>query len=149
MPHDFVRFPELNNYQMNIHYFESPHKQITESFRAKVTKVIDGDTIRVRCNFRNFDFPIRFLDTAAPETNEPRGPQSQQWLEKRILGEDVDVEIDPHHRVEKWGRLLGKIVHLGMDVGEESIRAGHAVPWEQRKESLVPDFNAELRSVAI
>ena len=47
MAHDFKNFPELTNRQMQVYYFESPHKQVTEDFRGRVIKVTDGDTIRV------------------------------------------------------------------------------------------------------
>ncbi len=67
MAHDFVRFPELRNSQLDFYYWESPHKQIFEDFIATVVKVTDGDTIRVETDFRDFDFPVRFLDIAAPE----------------------------------------------------------------------------------
>ena len=63
MAHDFKLFPELTNRQMQEYYFQSPHKQITENFAAKVVKVTDGDTIRVEVDFRDFDFPIRIAET--------------------------------------------------------------------------------------
>ena len=118
MPHDFNKFPELTNAQMELYYFESPHKQITEDFVAEVVKVTDGDTVRVTCSFRDFDFPVRFLDINAPEMNEPNGREVQQWLESEILGTEVDITIDRNHRVDKWGRILGKIINRGMDMGE-------------------------------
>ncbi len=68
--HDFVKFPELTNRQMSIFYFESPHQQIVESFQAEVVKVHDGDTITVRTDFRDFDFPVRLAYIQAPELNE-------------------------------------------------------------------------------
>ena len=40
MAHDFKLFPELTNAQMDLYYFESPHRQITEDFIGKVVKVI-------------------------------------------------------------------------------------------------------------
>lgn len=144
MAHDFKKFPELTNNQMNIYYFESPHKQITEDFRAEVVKVHDGDTITVKWKERDFNFPIRFIDTAAPELNEKGGKESQQWLENKILGKDVDILINPKDRVGKWGRILGKVFSGGVEINEESIRAGMAIPFEQRKEGLLPDFEKEL-----
>jgi len=51
MAHDFKKFPELTNNQMQIYYFESPHKQITEDFKARVVDVHDGDTIKVEVDF--------------------------------------------------------------------------------------------------
>jgi len=148
MAHDFKNFPELRANQMEIYYFDSPHKQIFEDFKAKVVKVIDGDTVRVSCDFRDFTFPVRILDLAAPELDEGGGKESQSWLESQILGEDVDI-IMTAHRVEKWGRLLGGILFRGIDMAEESVRQGHAVPWEERKTGHLPDFNKEIERFII
>lgn len=145
MPHDFKEFPELANAQMDIYYFESPHKQIFEDFRAKVVKVTDGDTIRVRCDFRDFDFPIRFMGTNAPEMNEPNGKEVQQWLEILLLNEDIDIIINPKNRVDKWGRLLGKIYHAGVDLGEFMIQLGKSTTFEERHEAKVMDLNFILK----
>lgn len=144
MPHDFVKFPELANSQMEIYYFESPHKQITEDFRAEVVKVTDGDTIRVTTEFRDFDFPIRMLGINAPERNEPGGKEVQEWLEIQLLDEEIDVLIDRNQRVGKWGRLLGKIFHKGMDVGEMMMRSGKVTSFEGRNEGMLPELNEEL-----
>lgn len=142
--HDFQRFPELTNSQMQMFYFESPHKQILENFMARIVKVTDGDTVRVFWDERDFDFPVRFLDNAAPELKEKGGTESQSWLETKILGEEVEIQIDKTKRVEKWGRLLGRVFFQGRDIGEESIILGHSIPWSQRKASVIPDFNKEL-----
>ena len=147
MPHNFKDFPELTNSQMQVYYFESPHKQITESFRAKVIKVTDGDTIRVEADFRDFDFPIRFLNTAAPERKEAGGIESQKWLEALVLNQEVDIIIDTKNRVGKWGRLLGEIFFLGRSINEESMNTGHSVRFDQRKQSMIPDFNKELETI--
>ena len=147
--HDFKRFPELTNAQMDFHYFSSPHKQIFEDFRATIIKVTDGDTVRLRTNFRDFDFPMRMADIAAAELSEGGGIESQSWLEQQILGEEVDILMDASHRVEKWGRLLGKIVHAGLDLGEMSVNTGHAVPWENRKDGKLPDFEKEMMKHAL
>ena len=128
MPHDFKKFPELANTQMQFYYFESPHKQITEDFTARVIKVTDGDTIRVTVDFRDFDFPVRFLNTDAPELKEG-GLESKKWLSNQILGEEIEVRINPNQRVGKWGRILGEIIHNGMNLNEESMLQGHAIPF--------------------
>jgi micrococcal nuclease len=149
MAHDFKKFPELTNNQMAIYYFESPHKQITEDFEGKVIKVTDGDTVRMEVSFRDFTFPVRFIDTAAPERDEPGGKESKEWLENKILGEEVQVRINPGNRVGKWGRILGEIFFRGLSINEESVLTGHAVPWEERKEGKLPDFDKELDEVRI
>jgi len=147
MPHNFKDFPELTNNQMQIYYFQSPHKQITEDFRATVMKVIDGDTIRVSCGFRDFSFPVRLFNLAAPEIKERRGRESQSWLEHQILGKEVDIIISKS-RVEKWGRLLADVRHKGFSMSEESIRRGHGVAWADR-EQAIPSFFAELEAIKI
>jgi endonuclease YncB( thermonuclease family) len=129
MAHDFKRFPELRNNQMAVYYFESPHKQITENFTAKVIKVSDGDTIRVETTFRDFDFPIRFANIAAPELKERGGIASQRWLESEILNKEIEVIVDRNNRVGKWGRLIGEIISGGFNINEESLRKGFSVPF--------------------
>jgi endonuclease YncB( thermonuclease family) len=145
MTHDFKLYPELTDSQMAEHYFQSPHKQITEDFRAKVVKVTDGDTIRVLWSERDFTFPVRLRDIQAPEPKERGGKESQMWLERRILGEEVEILVDPDNRVEKWGRLLGAVYHMGLNVGNESVERGHAVPWEERTVGLIPSFKKEMK----
>lgn len=135
MSHDFKKFPELTNSQMPVYYFESPHRQITENFICKVVDVHDGDTIRVLWDERDFTFPIRLLNIDAPELDEG-GAESQNWLEKQVLGEEVEILIDPKQRVEKWGRLLGEVFHMGMNMNELSMIEGMSVPFERRGEKV-------------
>lgn len=134
MAHDFKAFPELTNGQLQFYYFDSPHKQITEDFRARVVKVTDGDTVRLDVDFRDFNFPLRMERIGAPELDEVGGIESQTWLRNRVLGEEVDIILSPK-RVEKWGRLLGDIIFGGESMSEASMREGKSVdffgsdPW--------------------
>jgi endonuclease YncB( thermonuclease family) len=137
--HDFKRFPELTNSQLETHYWDSPHKQITEDFRATVVKVTDGDTIRVETDFRDFSFPIRFLDIDSPEEDEVGGKESKDWLTDEILGQEVDIKITSN-RVDKFGRLLGHIVSGGLDMGEASLRLGFSNEFGRRKEGELPSL---------
>jgi len=121
---------------MEIYYFESPHKQIVEDFMATVVKVIDGDTIRVQWEERDFDFPIRLARIAAPELDEEGGVQSQSWLEKEILGEDVLIKMTKQ-RVEKWGRLLAEIFFRGLNMGQVSMDRGYSLPWERKEQHAI------------
>ncbi len=143
LEHDFKKFPELVGESLDQFGWSSPHLQIFDDFSAKVTKVKDGDTINVNWSLRNFDFPVRFLNIAAPELSEG-GKASKKWLEAAILGENVDIEIDAKNRVGKWGRLLGIIKHKGIDIGEASILAGHSVAWAQRNDMRSPEIKADF-----
>lgn len=144
MAHNFKKFPELTNSQMVMYYFQSPHQQITDNFEAKVKKVTDGDTIRVTCDFRDFDFPIRFRKIDTPELNEEGGKEAKNWLKDKIEGEEVEVLIDRGNRVDKWGRLLGSVKHAGINLEDELLREGFAVRFENRNEGEIPKINQEL-----
>ncbi|KKL83393.1 hypothetical protein LCGC14_1975180 [marine sediment metagenome] len=129
MAHDFKRFPELTNNQMQIYYWNSPHKQILEDFWGKVVKVTDGDTINVKWSEREKPIRVRFIGTAAPELDEEGGIESRNWLEKQIMDEYVQIGIDPKLRVEKWGRILGRIFNMGIDINQQSMELGFAIPF--------------------
>ncbi len=128
-PHDFKKFPELTNNQMQFYYFDSPHKQLIEDFVAKVIRVKDGDTIQVTMQDRDFDFPIRLAKIAAPELDEVGGSRSQKFLEKEILGEYVEIVLT-RQRVEKWGRLLAEVIHIGRNLGDISLELGYSIKLE-------------------
>ena len=129
MTHDFKAFPELTNSQMQLYYFDSPHKQILESFNGKVVKITDGDTIHVKWSEREKPVVVRFIDTQAPEMDMPGGKESRSWLEEQIMNEEVDIIIKPKLRVGKWGRIIGRIIFMGMDINRMSLESGHAVPF--------------------
>ena len=138
--HDYDKFPELRNSQIEEFGFTSPHKQITEDFEAEVIKVHDGDTITLQTDFRDFEFPLRFLGTDAPEMNAG-GEEARDWLRERILNKDVSIKINTKNRVDKYGRLLGRVFHGGMDVGDEQLRIGLVTTFENRREGQLPNLN--------
>ena len=138
--HDFVKYPELRKAQMEELQFQSPHKQIEEDFDAVVVKVHDGDTITLSASFRDFVFPLRLLDIDAPEMNEG-GEEARDWLRNRILGQLVRIIIEINNRVDKYGRLLGRVFHRGLDVGEEELHLGLAVPFTSRTEGELPNLD--------
>lgn len=131
--HDWKNFPELSDAQMEQLQFSSPHEQITKDFEAVVVKVHDGDTITLQVDFRDFNFPLRFLDIDAPELNNG-GDVSREWLKNKIEGRDVQVRIDPKNRVGKYGRLLGRVFYQGMDIGQEELYLGLVKPFGKKKE---------------
>ncbi len=131
MPHDFKLFPELTNSQMQFYYFESPHRQITEDFWGEVVDVHDGDTIKVKWSERKKPIVVRLLGIAAAELDEVGGKESQSWLEQQILGEYLQIKIDPKLRVGKWGRILGTIISFGMNINQTSIENGYSEVFEK------------------
>ena len=136
--HDYTKYPELTNSQMQVLQFSSPHQQITQDFQAEVIKVHDGDTVTLRTRFRDFDFPLRLLNIDAPELSEG-GQEARDWLKAKILGKDVQILINISNRVGKYGRLLGRIFSGGSDIGQEELYLGLCKPFGMKKEGQVRD----------
>jgi len=136
MAHDFKRFPELTNNQMNIYYFDSPHQQIAEDFDAKVVKVHDGDTVRLEVSWRDFTFPLRMSNLMAAELNEEGGIRSRNHLKDLIEGAMVEVIINKMNRVGKYGRLLGEVRYKGFDIGQQMIEEGFAVSLDDEQQGI-------------
>ena len=147
--HDYKEFPELTNTELQILGLTSPHVQYTEDFPATVVKVHDGDTVTLRTDERDFVFPLRLLDIDAPELNEEGGYESQAWLHEQIHNEEVQILIDKNRRVGKYGRLLGHILHRGMNMNEIIVMNGYAKPFEARDEGDIPDINKIMLEGAI
>jgi len=137
--HDYVKYPELTNAQLGLLGFSSPHEQITEDFDAEVVKVHDGDTITVRCSFRDFDFPVRLLNIDAPELSEGGG-SVRDYLKDRVLGQTVKIVINRNNRVGQYGRLLGQLFYQGLDIGQEMINQGLVFLFGLKMEGQVPSL---------
>lgn len=135
--HDYKTYPELWNSELSTMSHFSPHQQITEDFEAVVERVVDGDTIMLRCSFRNFAFKLRLTDLDAPEMSEDGGKAAKDWLRDRIEGKEIKVLIDKYNRVDKYGRLLGQVIHGGSDVAQEEIYLGLSVPYSRRNEGKI------------
>jgi endonuclease YncB( thermonuclease family) len=99
--------------------------------RGVVTRVSDGDTIRVR--FDDGEKPVRLLGVDAPEIDgpyrkaEPGGNEARNFLRSLIESKQIVVTTDDTAGRDPHGRILG-YVHLedGRFVNLEMIRAGHA-----------------------
>jgi len=146
--HDFKKYPELTNRQMEFYYFDSPWKQITEGFTGKVSNIHDGDTITIDTDFRDFGTIIRFTGINAPELKNPGGLESKAWLENQIrIGEEVYIKVNPKQRVGKFGRILGEVFANGVSINDLSLQSYQAVVFGTIPP--LPDFNNDLRRASI
>ena len=72
---------------------------------GKVTKVCDGDTIHVVTG-GNVRFKVRLNRIDAPESDQPHGKESTDYLAKLIKGRTVRVEYTGKDR---YNRILGDV----------------------------------------
>ena len=108
-----------------------------------VFRVVDGDTIDVDIDLGFYVWikkqRIRLLGIDAPETrgeSRPEGLAATEYLKSLIDGQAIILRTvkgsDGGDRDDSFGRWLGTIYHGDMDVNAEMIRAGHAIPYEDR-----------------
>jgi micrococcal nuclease len=87
---------------------------------GKVTKVIDGDTIKVDGQ------SIRFALTSTPEMYEEAGILAKQYIEKICpVGSTVLVDEDDLQTKKSYDRIIGKITCKGKILNETVLKSGH------------------------
>lgn len=99
-------------------------------------RVIDGDTLSAIVDGRRERIRISAID--APETSRrarcqaerQRGAEAKRWLERRLAGARVTVEL---HGRDRYGRRLAEVFADGRSVGPEMVRAGQAVVYERSR----------------
>ncbi len=106
----------------------------TSGDTAKVTKVIDGDTIEIE--FGGEKFKLRYIGVNTPETVDPRrkvecfGKEASNENKRLLQGAEVILEKDVSE-TDKFGRLL-RYVYLKLDdggllfVNDYLVRQGYA-----------------------
>jgi endonuclease YncB( thermonuclease family) len=66
---------------------------------------------------------IRLAGIDAPKRKQPFGRKSKQYLAAQIAGQEVSVDW---HKLDRYHRIVGKIIHDGKDVDLAMVRAGLA-----------------------
>jgi len=103
-----------------------------------VTKVIDGDTIEVRQEKRNYK--VRLSEIDAPEINQRFGTESKNFLASLILNEEIELTYTTEDR---YGRIIAKIYKDNKDINRSMVRNGLAWVYDYYVEdqSLYNDQN--------
>ena len=119
------------------------------TLQGKIVHVADGDTITV-LDTNNTQHKIRLQGIDAPEKAQAFGQKSKQSLHQLIHNKQVSVEFQ---KKDKYGRIVGKVLHEGTDVCLEQIKLGMAWHYkqyasEQPKEDRETYAQAELAAKA-
>lgn len=97
---------------------------------AFVVGVVDGDTLRVRCDSPNLgESKVRLAEIDAPEKGQPYGQRAKQALSDLVFGKVVKViEVDR----DRYGRVVARIEPVGgPEVNFEMVRLGLAWCYPQ------------------
>ena len=103
-----------------------------------VTKVIDGDTIEVRQEKRNYK--VRLSEIDAPEINQKFGTESKNYLASLVLNEEIELIYITE---DSYGRIVAKIYKDNKDINRSMVRNGLAWVYDYYVEdqSLYIDQN--------
>lgn len=98
-----------------------------------VTAVMEGDTIKVQLS--SGPIVVRLANIDAPEWKQPGGPDAKAALDRRVLGEQVSLDV-----VSKdWNGPVVAVVHLGDEnINAWMVKQGHA--WAYRQEADDADY---------
>lgn len=89
---------------------------------GKVIGISDGDTITVLTVDKR-EMKVRLAGIDAPESGQPFSDKSKANLSRLVFGKTVNVEW---HKIDRYGRTIGKVITQGADANLEQIRAGFA-----------------------
>ncbi len=108
---------------------EDGGQQLPATIEAKVTRVVDGDTVEATVDGRTED--VRYIGVDTPESVKPDTPvecyalQASHFNEDLVEGETVRLDFDAERR-DVYDRLLA-YVHLGdRFVNAELVERGYA-----------------------
>jgi endonuclease YncB( thermonuclease family) len=114
---------------------------IRADFTAKVQHVVDGDTIYVVDKF-GIKFKVRLTGIDAPEHNQPYGFASTHHLRELLSNKIVLLESKPKkgkpYSVDRYNRVLAKIVFDGRDINLSQVLKGYAWHFKRYQKQQSP-----------
>lgn len=105
---------------------------------AKVTRVIDGDTIAIEGGYH-----IRYIGIDAPEKDELCYIEAKQANKELVEGKRIRLEKDISEK-DRYGRLLRYVYVEGTFINAEMVRQGYACA-----EVYVPDVKYQVYLEAV
>ena len=124
----------------------------TTSSRAKVTRVVDGDTVEAQVGGSEED--VRYIGVDTPESVKPDapvecyGPQASHFNERLVEGETVRLEYDAEER-DVYGRLLAYVYLGDTFVNAELVERGYATTLTIPPNTRFADLFDRLEEAAV
>lgn len=104
------------------------------TFEAVVTKISDGDTIKVKVLGFKKTLSVRLLNIDTPEKNFKQQTQgeaaevaAQRLAELIPQGSSVEIQVD-RRPIDIYGRVLGYVRKSNLDINLQMVREGMAMP---------------------
>ncbi len=112
---------------------------------ARVTRVVDGDTITIEGGYR-----VRYIGIDTPEIYpqpEPFGREAWQANRQLVEGKEVRLERDVSE-TDKYGRLLRYVYVDGVFVNAELVKQGLALAKAYPPDIKYQDYLEEMETEA-
>jgi micrococcal nuclease len=120
---------------------------------ATVTRVVDGDTIRVEIGGE--EFRVRYIGIDTPETVDPRRPvqcfgheaseRNRQLVEDKVVGLEKDVsETDGFDRLLRYVWVEDTLVNAALV--EEGFAMAYTYPPDVRNADLFASLQTDARA---
>lgn len=102
------------------------------TLEGRVVGVADGDTITVLDNTKT-QYKIRLAGIDAPEKSQSFDNVSKKSLSDLVYGKPVTID---YTKQDRYGRLVGKVLHEGSDINYVQIQRGLAWFYHKYKSEL-------------
>ena len=117
-------------------------KETQEEITAKVTKIIDGDSIKVR-GADGKEYEVQIEGTDAPELKQEYGKESMEALKKMLFDSDVRVSWK---KKDNFERLLAQVYRGDKHINAEMIGSGNAWHFKRYNQSqALADLELEAK----
>lgn len=116
--------PAETSYQTPINtYLPTPTITSTQKLDriVNVTSIVDGDTIYI-----DYKEKVRFVGVNTPEIGEPGYQEAKSYIEKRIMGKQIYLDVDDKNTKDKYGRTLAVILIDKENLNKELLCKGYA-----------------------
>jgi len=113
-------------------------KSSVQNFTAKVTRIIDGDTLEVLYGELPVVIRLQHIDCPEKRRKQPFGKKSKQTLSNLCFGQNVTIKFSGEK--DRNGRYICLIFNeKGLNVNQEMIRRGMA--WHYKKYSSEIEYD--------
>jgi len=112
----------------------NPVPKTTTSVSGTVVKIADGDTITI-LDAQNVQHKIRLQGIDAPERRQDFSEVSREHLASLVFGKYVRIEYE---KVDRYGRLVGRVWVDGNDECLEQLKAGLAWHYKEYEKEQSP-----------
>lgn len=126
-----------------------PQKKIYE-IHGKVTKIIDGDTIKMVNQQNKTPYKVRIAHIDAPEIDQKFGLEAKKFLLDRIYNRDIIIK---YYKKDKYGRIISDVLYNRKknNIGKEILENGLAWVWHysNNKKYKLIELNAKKNKIGL